>query len=59
LRIKLYLLRLWDLPAWMMRVPGLRLGFYGWTTVGLPALRMAINLLHSVRHNIGAWLVKK
>ena len=53
LRIKLYLLRLWDLYPWMMRIPGLRLGFYGWTTLGLPLLRRAINLWHGVRQRLG------
>ncbi|MBU4198626.1 MAG: hypothetical protein KKG09_00375 [Verrucomicrobia bacterium] len=53
LRIKLYLLRLWDLKPWMMRIPGLRLGFYGWTTVGLPALRRMIALWYGLRHQLG------
>ncbi len=53
LRIKLFLLRLWDLPPWMVDLPGLRLGFYAWTAAGLPALRRALNLWHGVKHRLG------
>lgn len=59
LRIKLYLLRLWDLPPWMMRIPGLRLGFYGWTMVGLPLLRRSINLWFMARHWIGTLINRR
>jgi hypothetical protein len=56
LRIKLYLLRLWDLPPWMLRIPGLRLGFYAWTTLGLPGLRYALHLWHGLRRRLGQFL---
>lgn len=59
LRIKLFLLRLWDLPAWTMRIPGLRLLFYAWPTVGLPVLRRALNLWQRVQHRIRAGLADR
>ncbi len=52
-RIRLYLLRLWDLPPWMLRIPGLRLGFYAWSAVGLPGLRSAFLLWREMRRRLG------
>jgi len=55
-RIKLQLLRLWDLRPWTLRIPGLCLGFYVWTTVGLPVARRMVSLWHGVRHSVGTIL---
>ncbi len=59
LRIKFYLLRLWDLPPWMMGIPGLRLGFYAWSVAGVPVLRHAINLWHGLGNRLRAGLAAK
>ncbi len=47
-RIRLYLLRLWDLPPWLLLVPGLRLACYAWTTLAVPSLRQALRLARAL-----------